>query len=133
MPDETQRGEITVVGKGSIGVLKGGFIAVLNKRGECENCCPIKCTPYVLATKTTNQSNPTWDLTPYQGKGIAKKRSAAWRLIERGHGLQYGNGEVNRDRQLVGLPNEFRTGFSYDGYMELQIACRDKNDRLIWP
>jgi len=128
---EHNRGIITLFAKGRVGVLKGGAIAVANKSGRCPDCCP--CKPYVLARKTTNSSDPVFDLTPYQGKGIATKNNTVWRLLERGAGLNYGNGKVSREGELLNLPNSFRTNYSYDGFMELQLGCTDKNGNSIWP
>ncbi len=133
MPDKKEHGKIALLGKGVLGVLKGGYVAVLNKDGRCETCCETECVPYVLAGTTTNSENPVWDLRPYQGPGKAKKGAIAWRLIERGYGLNYGSGTVNKDRQLVGLPDSFRTSYYYNGYMELQIACPDKYGNPVWP
>ena len=131
MPDHN-KGIITLHAKGRIGVLKGGAIAVNNKNGNCADCCP--CKPYILARKITNSSNdPVFDLTPYQGKGIATKNNTVWRLLERGAGLNYGNGKISSEGELLNLPNSFRTNYSYDGYMELQLGCTDKNGNSIWP
>ena len=133
MPDKNDRGKITLFAKGRIGVLKGGMIAVLNKDGECLTCCGGDCKPYVMARKTTNSQNPVWDLTPYQGPGKARNGSTHWRIIERSYRLTYGNGTVNEDRELVNLPDQFRTSYSYNGYMELQIGCEDENGNIDWP
>ena len=133
MPDKNDRGKITLFAKGRIGVLKGGMIAVLNKDGECLTCCGGDCKPYVMARKTTNSANPIWDLTPYQGPGKARNGSTHWRIIERSYRLTYGNGTVNEDRELVNLPDQFRTSYSYNGYIELQIGCEDENGNIDWP
>ena len=131
MTDKNDRGAITLFAKGRIGVLKGGAIAVYNKNGRCVNCC--SCKPYILARKTTNSQDPVWDLTPYQGKGIAKKHNTVWRIKERSAGLVYGNGKVSSEGELLNLPSSFRTSYSYNGYMELQLGCTDKNGNPIWP
>jgi len=132
MPDKNDRGKITLHSQGRIGVLKGGAIAVYNKNGHCTTCCG-DCDPYVMAKMTTNSANPTWDLTPYQGPGKARSGSTHWRIIERGYRSQYSTGTVNDERELVALPNRFRTGYSYNGYMELQIGCEDENGHISWP
>ena len=133
MPDKNDRGKIVVHAKGYPGVLKGGAIAVFNKNGECTTCCGNECKPYVLARKTTNSQNPIWDLTPYQGPNIARKNSTHWRIIERSYRIIYGRGTVNDERELVDLPNQFRTSYSYNGYIELQIGCEDENGNIEWP
>ncbi|MCL2118624.1 MAG: hypothetical protein FWH27_09385 [Planctomycetaceae bacterium] len=56
-----------------------------------------------------------------------------WRIIERSYRLNYGNGTVNDERELVSLPSQFRTTYSYNGYMELQIGCEDENGNIEWP
>jgi len=53
----------------------GAKARVLTTSGRCSDCC----TPYVLASFTTNSSNPTWNLTPYQEPGKATP-CAFWRL-----------------------------------------------------
>ena len=133
MPDNNKRGTITLFAKGRIGVLKGGAIAVYNKDGECLTCCGGDCKPYVMARKTTNSQNPIWDLTPYQGPGKARNGSTHWRIIERSYRLTYGNGTVDEYRELVNLPDQFRTSYSYNGYIELQIGCEDENGNIDWP
>jgi hypothetical protein len=133
MPEKEDRGKITLLAKGRMGVLKGGAIAVSNKDGECMTCCGDECKPYVMAAKTTNSANAIWDLTPYQGPGKARPKSTHWRIIERSYRLNYGNGTVNDERELVNLPDQFRTGYAYNGYMELQIGCEDENGNISWP
>jgi len=133
MPDKNDRGKITLFAKGRIGVLKGGMIAAYNKDGECTTCCGGDCKPYVMARKTTNSANPVWDLTPYQGPGKARIGSTHWRIIESNYRLNYGSGTVDDERELVSLPNQFRTTYSYNGYMELQIGCEDENGNIEWP
>jgi hypothetical protein len=133
MPDKNDRGKITLFAKGRIGVLKGGVIAVLNKDGECTTCCGGDCEPYIMARKTTNSANQIWDLTPYQGRGKAKKNTTHWRIIESSYRLNYGSGTVDDERELVDLPNQFRSSYSYNGYMELQIGCEDENGNIEWP
>jgi len=133
IPDKDDHGKITLDEKGRIGVLKGGAIAVYNEDGECRTCCGGDCKPYVMAKKTTNSANPTWDLKPYQGPGKARKNTTHWRLIERSYRLQYGNGTVDDDHELVDLPDQFRTSYYSNGYMELQIGCEDENGNIEWP
>jgi hypothetical protein len=133
MPDKNDRGKITLHLKGRVGVLKGGAIAVYNKDGECVTCCGDDCKPYVMASQTTNSANPIWDLTPYQGPGKAKKNSTHWRIIERSYRLQYGSGRITEERELENLPDQFRTAYSYNGYLELQIGCADEKGNISWP
>ena len=133
MPETNEHGKIVLFNKGCFGTLKGGSIAVWNKKGKCRTCCLEDCTPYVMATKTTNSTNPVWDLRPYQGPRQAHKGSTHWRIIERGYGLKYGNGTVDKDRELVKLPDFFRSTYSYNGYMQLQIGCEDEKGNIEWP
>ncbi|MCL2645585.1 MAG: hypothetical protein FWD61_01105 [Phycisphaerales bacterium] len=122
---------------GKRGLLPGGKGAVYDADGHCTFCCG--CKPKVLGSYVTNaETSPTWDLTPYQGPHQAPSNSY-WRLIELGSCYPggypwYGAGCVNNRGQLVNLPDEFRSGYYYNGYLELQIGCYDPEDDLIhWP
>jgi hypothetical protein len=115
--------------KGKGQVFKDGSLAVFNANGYCQDCC---CKPKILASYTTNSSHPTWDLTPWQGDGQAPPGSF-WRLRERGAGLLYGSGTVDENGKLVGLPNSFTSNYSYDGYMQLEIGCRQPDGSIKWP
>ena len=117
---------------GKRGLLPGGKGAVYDADGHCTLCCG--CKPKVLGSYITNaETSPTWDLTPYQGLHQAPSNSY-WRIIETGACLVYHTGCVDKRGQLVNLPDEFRTNYSYNGYMELQIGCYDPKDDLIhWP
>lgn len=111
-----------------------GKAQLFTTSGRCSECC----TPYVLASFTTNSSNPTWNLTPYQGPGKATP-CAFWRLIETGSCYPYsypwyGAGCVDSTGRLVGLPSSFTSQYSYNGYMQLQIGCRSASGTQInWP
>ena len=101
--------------------------------------CPCACDPYNIATYVTNktvEARKTWDLTPYQGPGIATSGliCGRWRIHERSAGLNYGNGIILPNGTLLGLPDSFTTTFSYNGYMALQVGCYDReNGQWIWP
>lgn len=116
-------------------IKKDGFLVV------CWTC-PC-CKPRVIASKITNPNSPRWDLTPYQGERIGLP-GARWRLRDVGEahhndrdqscsGVIYGNGSIDKDGKLVGLPNEFVSGYSYNGYMQLQQGCVDENGNITWP
>ena len=92
-------------------------------KAKCNDDC-TECTPRIIASFTTNPDTPVWDLTPYQGDGVGTP-NRKWRLFERGAGLEYESGEIDANGQLVGLPDEFVSHYSYDGYMELQEGCID--------
>jgi len=128
---EDEEGRVGGVG-GKRGLLPGGKGAVYNDDGNCAFCCA--CEPKVLAWYTTNaNTNPVWNLRPYQGIRKAPPNSY-WRIIEMGACLLYHQGCVDKQGRLVGLPDEFRSNYYYDGYMELQIGCYDPKDGLIhWP
>ena len=89
------------------------------------------CVPTLLATAVTNSSNPVWDLTPYQGDSVAPP-GARWRLWE-ASGTHYGNGTVDQNGKLTGLPSQFRSSYSYNGYMRLEIGCLQDNGQIKWP
>jgi len=122
-------GKIVLKPGGGQSVLDSGKFAVFNSKELCPECC--ECKPKTIAMFTTNSSNPVWDLTPYQGDGIAPPGSV-WRLQETGSNLLYGSGNVNADGKLVGLPASFRSSYTYDGYMRLEIGCPQPNGTIKW-
>jgi len=132
-----ETGKAVVLESGKRGVHASGKVGVFNAEGECPSCCG--CEPFTLASATTNRNSPPWNLTPYQGDHMAPPHSY-WRLIEMGSCYPrwhpwYGAGCVNGSGRLVGLPNQFQSGYYYDGYMQLQIGCLDPDDPnyILWP
>jgi len=131
-------GKIVTLDNGKRGTLSSGKIALFNDDGECRDCCCDPCTPHVLASHVTNSSNPTWDLTPYQGPDQAPTCSY-WRLIETGYCYPrsypwYGAGCVDETGRLVGLPDSFTSHYYYNGYLSLQIGCLNSTGTAInWP
>ena len=84
-----------------------------------------------------------WDLSPYRGDwgGLP---GARWRLRDVGEahhndrsagcsGVIYNNGVIDARGRLVGLPEKFVSGYSYNGYMELQQGCVRKDGSIWWP
>ena len=110
----------------------------------CE-LCPC-CEPKVIASTITNRNDgrAEWNLKPYQNvKGLAAP-GAYWRIRDVGEahhddngkpcsGIIYNTGRVDKDGILTGLPDKFVSSYSYNGYMELQIGCRDENGSIKWP
>lgn len=99
--------------------------------------CPCDCEPKVIVNWTSNGSGingryKCFDLTPYQGDDIGTPESK-WRLIETGACLRYGLGDIDSNGKLMGLQNQFCSNFSYDGHMELQQGCIQKDDTIKWP
>jgi len=134
------QGKTVILETGKRGLRQSGKGALYDEDGKCPECC---CKIKVLASFVTNSQNPVWDLTPYQGERMASP-GAFWRLIEMGSCYPgyypwYGAGCVDANGKLVGLPNEFRSGYSYNGYMQLQIGCENENDEhqvdphIDWP
>lgn len=95
---------------------------MIRLKSKCEECGD--CETKVIASFTTNRDSPIWDLTPYQSVGVGDP-NAKWRLYERGYGLEYENGDIDKNGTLIGLPNQFESNYYYDGYMELQQGCPD--------
>jgi hypothetical protein len=124
----TKNGSI-VIKYGKRSIFKSGSVAVFNSKENCSECC---CSPKLLGSFTTNSSKPIWNLTQYQGNGIAAPGSL-WRLRESGSGLIYGSGTVDSNGELVSLPNSFTTSSFYDGYMRLEIGCPQPNGTIKWP
>ena len=132
-----EHGKSVIMESGKRGIHESGKGAVFDEEGACATCCG--CEPETLASATTNRNLPPWDLTPYQGDHMAPPRSY-WRLIEMGSCYPggypwYNAGCVNGSGRLVGLPNQFTSGYYYNGYMELQIGCLDPEDQyyILWP
>ena len=132
-----ETGKAVIMESGKRGVHASGKVGVFTAEGECPSCCG--CDPVMLGSFTTNSSNPVWNLTQYQGDHKAPPHSY-WRLIEMGSCYPggyswYGAGCVNASGRLVNLPNEFRSRYYYNGYMQLQVGCLDPADpnTIIWP
>lgn len=89
------------------------------------DCCPCNCAPKVIASFTTNRDQPVWNLTPYQGVGMGTP-CGHWRVFETSGRITYFQGEIDQEGRLVGLPNEFRSNYYYDGYMQLQEGCANE-------
>ena len=116
------------------------------KNGRLVVCwvCPC-CKPRVIASKITNAGDgrKTWNLRPYQGdKGGLP--GARWRIRDVGEshhnnsdascsGTIYNSGTIDGNGKLTGLPNEFVSGYSYNGYMELQQGCVRDDGSIEWP
>ena len=125
---------------------KSGKVIQKKKNGRLVVCwaCPC-CKPKVIASKITNaRTGPkTWDLTHYQGEKVGLP-GARWRLRDVGEshhnnpnascsGSQYGQGNIDEKGKLVGLPAQFTSGYSYNGYMELQQGCVREDGSIEWP
>ncbi|MFA7177497.1 MAG: hypothetical protein WC114_09635 [Smithellaceae bacterium] len=85
----------------------------------------------------------TWNLRPYQGDKIGLP-GHRWRIRDVGEshhnnpdascsGTIYNNGTIDGNGKLTGLPNEFVSGYSYNGYMELQQGCVRDDGSIEWP
>lgn len=116
------------------------------KNGRLIVCwvCPC-CKPNVIASQITNASSgpKTWNLRPYQGDKVGLP-GARWRIRDVGEshhnnsdascsGTIYYNGTIDANGKLTGLPNEFVSGYSYNGYMELQQGCVQEDGSILWP
>lgn len=120
-------------------IMEGGSVIVCDR-------CPCKCKPKVIGSFVTNgsdESRKKWDLTPYQGKNVGTP-GGYWRIRDVGEshhnnseepcsGSIYNSGSINNKGELEGLPDEFVSGYYYDGYMELQQGCEDEDGNLVWP
>ena len=110
---------------------------------EFTTCCR---KPDIVAEKITNAGDETrrcWDLTGLQGDCVGCP-GGRWRLIEVGDPPgsscytgnppgNYGEGEIDENGRLVGLPDEFCSIYSYDGHMELQTSCSPSGTPPVWP
>lgn len=94
-------------------------------------CCGCQCKPHIIARQTVRNDLPPWDLTPYQGPGMACPGSQ-YRLQESNSTI-YHNARVDAEGRLTGLRDTLVSNYSYYGYMRLEIGCYDENGRLVWP
>ena len=116
------------------------------KNGRLIVCwvCPC-CKPRVIASQITNANTgpKTWNLRPYQGDKIGLP-GHRWRIRDVGEshhnnpdascsGTIYNNGTIDGNGKLIGLPDEFVSGYSYNGYMELQQGCVLDDGSIEWP
>ncbi len=116
------------------------------KNGRLIVCwvCPC-CKPRVIASQITNANTgpKTWNLRPYQGDKIGLP-GHRWRIRDVGEshhnnpdascsGTIYSNGSIDGNGKLTGLPDEFVSGYSYNGYMELQQGCVRDDGSIEWP
>lgn len=122
--------------------IQNGKVIMRNGEVFLYSKCPCKCTPSVLASKVVNGSSEDeekrcWDLSEYLGNKVGIP-GFKWRLIEVGDprdcgGIQYGSGDIDECGKLVGLQARFCSGYSYDGFMELQQGCPDEEGKIRWP
>lgn len=116
------------------------------KNGRLIVCwvCPC-CKPRVIASQITNANTgpKTWNLRPYQGDKIGLP-GHRWRIRDVGEshhnnpdascsGTIYSNGSIDGNGKLTGLPDEFVSGYGYNGYMELQQGCVRDDGSIEWP
>lgn len=94
-------------------------------KGTC--CC---CKPYTLATFTTIYD--TWNLTQYQGDGVAKP-NRYWQLTNNYTSyVPVKKGCVNENGKLVGLPDSISPdSYKYTWVFRLEIGCKDATGNYI--
>lgn len=131
-----------------------GRITIDKETGKIIQCnaCPC-CIPRVIAQKITNGSKQgkekgmdKWDLTPYKVPGTGTPGNR-WYLRDVGEshwndqsrncaGSSYGSGQIDQNGVLVGLRDEFKSSYGYNGYMQLLEGCPylDQNgiERVRW-
>lgn len=138
--------ETTVIKKVLWRDSKTGKLIIHETKNHLIKCilCPC-CQPKVIASYITNRSTgrTEWDLRPYQKAGMGLP-GAKWRLRDVGEshhtnpltpcsGNQYGEGWIDNNGVLVGLPDKFVSTYSYNGYMQLQMGCVQKDGTIKWP
>jgi len=114
--------------------------------GSSRACICTNCKPQIVFEGVTNADNPILNIDIPNIPTLKRKRVHGvinpdirlyWRLIEVGHGLsglRYAQGEVSEEGELLQLPPTFRSNFSYNGYMEVQIGCYlSQNNEILWP
>ena len=101
--------------------------------------CPCDCEPKIIAEWTTNGSTPQppgtvkcVDFTPYQGNCMGPP-GGRWRSLEVGACLiRGGQGDIDENGKLVGLPDSYCSGYSYNGYIKLEVGCRQPDGKIKW-
>jgi len=130
---------------GSVWFKNGKIIMEDGKVILCDRC-PCKCEPKVIGSFITNgsdESRKRWNLKPYQGEHVGDY-GGYWRIRDVGEahhnnpeascsGSIYNSGTISKTGVLEGLPDEFVSGYYYDGYMELQQGCEDEDGNIVWP
>jgi hypothetical protein len=119
----------------SEGKLESFVDSGFESRGKGECVCQI----YVLAAKVLNGlSGPVcWTLTQYEGPGVARVGCGYWRLLEVSSCFPesfpwYGAGIVDAEKRLVNMRDIFCSEYGYDGYMQIQVGCRE-GSQIHWP
>lgn len=113
---------------------QGNLIFDYDRLWICDKC-PCECEPKVLVRYLLPR-NGSWDLTPYQVEGYAGVAlyRRKWQIRECSGGVRYGNGEIDDEGTLIGLPDRFDARYNYNGYMTLQMCCIDEQTgQLIEP
>ena len=136
-------GELVIRKGGYVGIEDGDNAAAADKGAgqvftdkpeECCCCDPCENTNpkpnKTLHSWTSYSSSPAENLIPFRTRGECFRY---WFLFEgnasfnsngclTGTGTRYGSGAVVNG-ELVGLPDSFRSGYSYAGYMKIVLAC----------
>lgn len=115
-------------------------------RGSCSSAGPAPAAPEGhcgVRHQRGDENCRVWDLSPYRGDwgGLP---GARWRLRDVGEahhndrsagcsGVIYNNGVIDARGRIVGRPEKFVSGYSYNGYMELQQGCVRKDGSIWWP
>lgn len=118
-----------VLGRGKRVLNPQGYARIFNAAGKCEDACCI----VVAAEEVTNEDNPIWVLPIDIGANVA---CAYWRLIETGTCWPpffpwFGADVIDENGTFVNAPLVFESLFPHDGFIELQIGCKNEDGQTI--
>jgi hypothetical protein len=125
-------GAVYLNSKGRRMVAPSGKADVKNENLYHSCCC---CKPYTLKTFTTELEQEKFDLTEYQGNGVAEP-DHYWRVTNNYTGyVPTVFGCVDENGQLVGLPDSVSSdAYKYTWVFRLEIGCKDETGNyIVWP
>ena len=128
-------GKVVLTPSGRRGLKINGKCAVALPDGTCPSCCG--CIIATLGSKVL-APNQTWDLTPYQGPGMASP-GAYWRIQRQVPCPPvptnfFGWGCVDATGELEYLRDSIQNYFPFTITAALHIGCYDPlSDLIHWP
>jgi hypothetical protein len=129
---------LTTINRNQLRIDWTGKTLILSPSVEKPCCCT--CEPCTLGSYVTNNQNREWDLRGYKCAG-SNCSDRPWRLLECGAnpttsgGVVYNSGVSDAYGCLTGLPDKFTSQYYYNGYMSLELGCKEPTapGGIKWP